>query len=195
MEHIRGHLWHRLPCFFPRSWLIIGCVTRLTHLVSLVKQERLTLPENLSSPPAFSGGSCYSIFSFICMFCRSLFVLFYSYFCPLCCLFFEIRILNTRLVFSNSSLWGGQYTFFDICNWDEKNPNKGITPLFKFSEVSNYIFFCIWVLPCSCECVYLKKYFFVFNWICLIMSRYYTITAFWLDQYAYYCLDTYNCSL
>jgi len=26
--------------------------------------------------PGFKGGSCYSIFSFMCMFCRSLFVLF-----------------------------------------------------------------------------------------------------------------------
>jgi hypothetical protein len=39
----------------------------------------------------------------------------------LCCLFFfDIRILNTPLVFSNSSLWGGRYTFCDICNWDEE---------------------------------------------------------------------------
>jgi len=27
------------------------------------------------------------------------------------------------------------------------------------------------------------------------MSRYYTITAFWLLQYAFYCPDTYNGSL
>jgi len=34
----------------------------------------------------FSGGSCYSIFSFICMFCRSLFVLLYFSFghCVVC---------------------------------------------------------------------------------------------------------------
>jgi hypothetical protein len=38
--------------------------------------------------------SCYSIFSFMCMFCRSLFVLLYFFFWPLCCLFFfDIRIL------------------------------------------------------------------------------------------------------
>ena len=33
-------------------------------------------------------GSCYSIFNFMCMFCRSLFVLLYFFFLPLCCLFF-----------------------------------------------------------------------------------------------------------
>ena len=38
------------------------------------------------------------------MFCRSLFVLLYFFFRPLCCLFFfDIRILTTSLVSSNSS--------------------------------------------------------------------------------------------
>jgi hypothetical protein len=51
-------------------------VTRLTRRLPLVEQELLTLLEHLSAPPVFSEGSCYSIFSFVCMFCRSLFVLF-----------------------------------------------------------------------------------------------------------------------
>jgi hypothetical protein len=36
--------------------------------------------------PGFSWGSCYSIFSFMCMFCRSLFVLLYFFFghCVVC---------------------------------------------------------------------------------------------------------------
>ena len=43
-------------------------------------------------------------FSFICMCCRSLFVLLYFFFWPLSCLFFfDIRILITPLVSSNSS--------------------------------------------------------------------------------------------
>ena len=58
---------------FPHSWLITGFVTRLTIGVPLVDQVLLTLPEHLSSPPGFQWGSHYSIFSFICMFCRSLF--------------------------------------------------------------------------------------------------------------------------
>ena len=54
--------------------------------------------------PGFQWGSCYSIFSFICMFCRSQFVLLYFFFWPLCCLFFfDIRILIAPLVSSNSS--------------------------------------------------------------------------------------------
>ena len=38
----------------------------------------------------------------MCMFCRSLFV--HLYFWPLCCLLFDLRILITPLVSSNSSL-------------------------------------------------------------------------------------------
>jgi hypothetical protein len=38
-----------------KIWLITGFVTRLIRRVSLVEQERLTLPEHLSSPPVFSG--------------------------------------------------------------------------------------------------------------------------------------------
>ena len=54
--------------------------------------------------PGFLWGSCYSIFSFMCTFCRSLFVLMYFFFWPVCCLFFfEIRILITPLWSSNSS--------------------------------------------------------------------------------------------
>jgi len=43
-----------------------GFVTRLTRRVPLVEQELLTLPEHMSSPDCY----CYSIFSFMSMFCR-----------------------------------------------------------------------------------------------------------------------------
>jgi hypothetical protein len=49
-------------------------------------------------------GTCYLIFSFMCMFCRSLFVLLSFFFWPCCCMsFFDLRILLTPLVSSNSS--------------------------------------------------------------------------------------------
>jgi len=58
MEYL-CHKWPRLVVntsrSFPRSWLIIGFVTRLTRRVSLVEQELLTLSEHLNSPPIFSG--------------------------------------------------------------------------------------------------------------------------------------------
>ena len=37
------------------SWLVTGFVNRVTRRVSLVEQELLILPENLHSPPVFSG--------------------------------------------------------------------------------------------------------------------------------------------
>jgi hypothetical protein len=53
--------------------------------------------------PGFLWGSYYSIFSFMCMFCRSSFVLLDFFFCLF---FFVLRILITPLVSSNSSsLW------------------------------------------------------------------------------------------
>ena len=52
--------------------------------------------------PGVQWGSCYLIFSFICMFCRPLFVLLFIFFWPLCCLSFDIRILIYPLVSSNS---------------------------------------------------------------------------------------------
>ena len=88
------HIICALPLFF-------GFVTRLIRRMSLVEQKLLTLLEYLSSPPGFLWGSCYSIFCFICMFCRSLFVLLFIFFWPLCCLFFlDIRIMITPLVSS-----------------------------------------------------------------------------------------------
>ena len=88
---------------FPDSLLITGFVTRLTRRVSLVEQELITLPEHMSSPTVFKWGSCYSIFSFMCMFCRLLFVILSSFLWPLCCLsFFGLRILITPLISSSS---------------------------------------------------------------------------------------------
>ena len=58
-----------------------------------------------SNTSGFQWDSCYSIFSFMCMFCRSLFVFLYIFFWPVYCLsFFDLRVLITPLVSSNSSL-------------------------------------------------------------------------------------------
>ena len=76
--------------------------------------------EHLSSPPDFSGGSCYSIFSFMCMFCRSLFVLLPFFFWTLCCLFFfdkrihiTVWYLQTLLnLYSDMLIFIGFFLFF-----------------------------------------------------------------------------------
>ena len=52
--------------------------------------------------PSFQCGSCYSIFSSMCMLSRSLFVLLYL-FSWYCLTLFDLRILITPLVSSNSS--------------------------------------------------------------------------------------------
>ena len=59
------------------------------------------------------GGPEFECLWFICMFCRSLFVLLFIFFWSLCCLyFFDIRILITPLISSNSSstLKNSQFT-------------------------------------------------------------------------------------
>ena len=68
-----------------------------------------------SGAPEFNLGfqwdSCYSIFNFMCMLCRSLLVLLFFFFWPLCCLFFNILI--TPLV---SSIFLSKNLFSEIYN-------------------------------------------------------------------------------
>ena len=95
----------------------IRFVTRVTRRVSLVDQELPTLPEHLSLPLVFSVAR-YWVF---CVgFCRSLFVLSF-FFWPLCCLSsFDLRILITPLVSSNS-----------------ENPERGISYLYRTNQLLN----------------------------------------------------------
>ena len=62
--------WNHLPHLATK----MATVTLMS--VPLVEQELLNLLEHLNSSPVFQWGSCYSIFSFICMFCRFVLVLF-----------------------------------------------------------------------------------------------------------------------
>ena len=57
----------------------------------------------LSSTPDFNGVRVARSLVFCVMFCRSLYVLLSFFFWPLCCLSFDLRILITPLVSSNSS--------------------------------------------------------------------------------------------
>jgi hypothetical protein len=52
----------------------------------------------------------------MCMFCRSLFVRLCFFFWPLCCLSFDLRILITPLVSSNSSYWWEALIAYVIVN-------------------------------------------------------------------------------
>ena len=87
---------------FPHSWLIAGFVTRLTQWVSLVEQKLSTLPKHLSSPPVLSGVRVtQSLVLYVCFVDRCLSFCTFSFGH---CLFFDIWILITPLVSSNSSL-------------------------------------------------------------------------------------------
>ena len=69
----------------------------------LVEQELLTLPDNQNSSPVYRGVHVTRNLVFMCMCCRSLYVLLSFFFWQSCCLFFfDLRFLNTPLVSSNS---------------------------------------------------------------------------------------------
>ena len=85
------------PWLFQDSMTRTNPVTRFTRQVSLLEQELFTLPEHLSSPPVFSGVRVTrSLVLYVCFVDR-------FFFWPLCCLLFDIRILISPLVSSNSS--------------------------------------------------------------------------------------------
>ena len=68
-----------------------------------VEQELLSLPEHLRSPRIFCEVRLGRSVVFCVVFCRSLFVLLFFFCCPLCHLFFNLRLLITTLVYSNLS--------------------------------------------------------------------------------------------
>ena len=98
-------MFRYIPTTRAHSWLITGFVTRLIQRVPLVYNIRSTFEAETTYPsgapeftPGFWRGSSYSVFSFMGMCCRSLFVLLCIFVWPMCCLFFlDIRILITSL--------------------------------------------------------------------------------------------------
>ena len=76
-------------------------VTRLTRRVPLVQKKLFTLPEHLSSSPVFSRVRVTrSLVLYVCLIYRSLFVLLYFFFWPLCCL---LRYADSDYPFGISS--------------------------------------------------------------------------------------------
>ena len=97
-------MWESLSVTCGRSVVFSGFVTNYINTTDATSGAGTAHPSGAPEfTSGFEWGFCYSIFSFICMFCRSLFVLLYFFFWPLCCLFFfNIRILITPLVSLNS---------------------------------------------------------------------------------------------
>ena len=113
------------------------------------------------NPVFFQWGSCYSIFSFKCLFCRSLFVLVTFFFCPLCCMFFiDVRILIT-------SLW---YLQTLLCESTVHGQTQERLQDFKLGGALKKIAPCggrrenFWSISCEKSRFYAKKsYFFQFQ--------------------------------
>jgi hypothetical protein len=127
MEYL-CHKWPRIrSTCLSTSWHITWFVTRLTRWVSLVEQELLTLPEHLSSSLVFSGVHVTRSIGFIDRCLSFIYVCFVDcclsfctfFFWSLCCLFFfNIWILITPLVSSNSSYYDHLSFVYekDMCN-------------------------------------------------------------------------------
>ena len=79
------------------------CHWTVARWVSHVEQELLTLMEHPSSPLVFSEIDVARSLVFYVVLCKSLFVLLYFIFWPLCCLSFNLQLLIIPLVSSNFS--------------------------------------------------------------------------------------------
>jgi hypothetical protein len=93
----------KLCALFRTHWFL----TRVTWRVPLGTTYRSRAPD---FTPGIKWGLCYYIFSCICMFCRSLFVLLSFFILQLCCLSFDLRILITFL----ESSWVPLVYFYSI---------------------------------------------------------------------------------
>jgi hypothetical protein len=96
-----GHLYWKVTFFLSCYWKfhVNWTSTGATSGAGLP-----TLPEHLNSIPGFSRVRVTRSLILCVMSCRSLFVLLFFFFWPLCCLsFFDLRIPITPLVSSNSS--------------------------------------------------------------------------------------------
>ena len=91
---------------FPHSWLITGFVARLTRRVSQVKQELLTLPEHLCSPPVLSGVRVTrSLVLYVCFVDRCL---------SFCTFFLLVIVLSVLLQYTDSDYPFGIFKLFWI---------------------------------------------------------------------------------
>ena len=85
--------------FFLYSSLFTGLVTRIIRRKPLPEQELPNVPENLSSPPDFSGVHVARTFVFCFVFYRSLFDVLNFFFWQLCCLSFKLFLIKTVYIY------------------------------------------------------------------------------------------------
>ena len=110
-------------------------VVSFDRKVLLMEQELLTLPEHLSSSPVFIGVRVNLSLVLCVMFCRLLFDLSSLCMWLLCCLtFFDLRILLTTLVSSNSSYYACTL-FMRILQLHSRNKSN---ETFEYTKKCNY---------------------------------------------------------
>ena len=84
--------------------IVISVLIRFTACDYIHWYQLITLPGHLSSPSVFSGVRVTRSLVLCIVFCKSLFVLFSSFFWPLCFQsFFNLQLLITILISSNFS--------------------------------------------------------------------------------------------
>ena len=98
---IRLILGGKITCYPLTKYLLLCWMNQIDNFSkgwdNVRKRVPFVLSLTLSLDIGFWWGSCYSIFSFMCLFCRSLFVHLYFFFWLLCCLSFDVWILITSL--------------------------------------------------------------------------------------------------
>jgi hypothetical protein len=102
--------------------------------------------------PCFSGVRVIRSFDICVMFCRSLFVLLFFFFWPLCCLSFDLRILITSLWYVQTLCTDSVQTSFSKCNrhCNTKNKTKVISnPTFSKQCLRNVCMLCNISLYCE----------------------------------------------
>ena len=87
---------------FPHSWLITGCVTRVTWWMPHVEQDLFTLPEHLSSLPVLSGVHVARSLVFCVMFFISLFI--WNILVVLFLLIIAVYVWSLQSMFNHCSL-------------------------------------------------------------------------------------------
>jgi hypothetical protein len=123
--------------------------------------------------PGFKLGSCYWIFSFICMLCRSLFVLFSYFFWPLCCLSsFDLRILITFWYLQ--TLFISLYSSIELCLFDTIECCLLSTYVFTLFRLPLFTMFC-WIL------------FTLFCWILVTLFCWILFTRFCWILFTLFC--------
>jgi hypothetical protein len=117
------------------------------------------------------------IFSFLCMFCRSLFVLLYFFWLTLCCLFFDSRIRITPLVSPYSSFNSNEYSSSTLLIMRESHVHVVFHDQLTMSNLLVWTWWFLWILGrvmlnqfCGQRRPHSTTWFIIwYTWVCLFV--------------------------